>query len=91
MDTLGASFEIRVSNEAKRNLRRMRGRVRTRAVEFIDTLKSNPTPDGSEKMGGYPNRWKCQFHGGYRILWEVNRNELRILIVKIGPRGDVYK
>ena len=29
--------------------------------------------------------------GGYRVLYTKNEKELLILVVKIGPRGDIYK
>jgi Cytotoxic translational repressor of toxin-antitoxin stability system len=29
--------------------------------------------------------------GNYRIIYEIKNNELIIYVIRLGPRGDIYK
>ncbi|MEE9257484.1 MAG: type II toxin-antitoxin system RelE/ParE family toxin [bacterium] len=86
-----ANYRVEIKRSALRELKRLQPRVRRRAERFIDSLAANPTPDGAKKMSGRENRWRREFTEGYRIIYEVHRGRLVVLILKIGPRGDVYK
>jgi mRNA interferase RelE/StbE len=56
----------------------------------IDSLSKNlPDPTTTKLKGNNP------FHriraGNYRIIYEINNNQLIVLVVKIGHRKDIYK
>ncbi len=29
--------------------------------------------------------------GDFRVIYEIHENELNLIVIKVGPRGDVYK
>ena len=56
----------------------------------IDQLANNlPNPNTTKLKGN--NIFHRIRSGGYRIIYEINGDELIILIVKIGHRKDIYK
>lgn len=43
-----------------------------------------------KKMHGYTNAYRIRC-GDYRIIFEVNRTIITILVIKVGHRKDVYE
>ncbi len=59
--------------------------------EKLDELASDP-------FGSIPNAKKLQGRPGYRlrigdwrVIYETDKEEITILVLKIAPRGEVYK
>lgn len=51
---------------------------------------SNPRVFGKSLKGNLKEYWRYRV-GNYRIIAEINDDEVRILIIEIGHRGDMYK
>lgn len=64
-------------------------RIRKQAEKVIDSLAENPTPAGSKKID--EGVWRVRFADNYRMIYEVDRGVLTVLILKVGTRGDIYK
>ena len=61
--------------------------------EKIELLKENPFKHEQldiKKLGGYKKLYRLTV-GGYRLIYTVKDDELLILMLLIGNRGDVYK
>ena len=56
----------------------------------IDELGSSFPAPNTTKMKGDNSFHKVR-SGDYRIIYEIHDDRLVILIVKVGPRKDVYK
>ena len=64
--------------------------IRNRIAAFVDSLGENPIPTGVRKMAGHEGVYRKRF-GNCRIIWEVRRKALTVLVVKVGHRRDVYR
>ena len=51
---------------------------------------SNPRVFGKSLKSNLKEYWRYRV-GNYRIIAEINDDEVRILIIEIGHRGDMYK
>lgn len=51
---------------------------------------SNPRILGKSLKGNLKDYWRYRV-GDYRIIAEINDDEIRILIIEIGNRKDIYK
>jgi len=56
----------------------------------IDQLANNLPNSNTTKLKGN-NSFHRVRSGSYRIIYEINGDELIILIVKIGHRKDIYR
>ncbi|WP_161603226.1 type II toxin-antitoxin system RelE family toxin [Calidifontibacillus oryziterrae] len=58
----------------------------------MDRLQTNPyTSSNIKKLkGSEHDEYRCRF-GDFRIIYRIVSNELVILVLYIGPRGDIYK
>ncbi|MGA1263238.1 MAG: type II toxin-antitoxin system RelE family toxin [Prochlorothrix sp.] len=53
-------------------------------------MAQNPRQPGSEKLKGQEEVYRIRV-GQYRILYEIQDQQLIVLVIKIGHRRDVYR
>lgn len=61
-----------------------------RIGEVLEALKKDPRPHGYEPVKSRPGHLRVRA-GTYRIIYTLNDSVLRILVVSIGHRSDVYE
>jgi mRNA interferase RelE/StbE len=84
-------YTIELSPEALKTLRRMRDRrLHERLTEAIGTLASEPHPPGAKKMAGTPDEWRIRV-GEWRVIYRIEDGRLVVLVLRVAPRGDVYR
>ena len=71
------------------DLRRILNRDLRKILAAIESLSEEPRPSGIEKLSGQ-ERYRVR-QGNYRIIYEINDNEIIVVIVKVGHRKDVYR
>lgn len=84
-----ASYSLEIKRSAASELRQMPPKDQRRVVACIQALAMNPKPPGAEKLSGQ-ERYRVR-QGDYRILYEIEHDALRIMMVKIGHRRDVHR
>jgi mRNA interferase RelE/StbE len=60
-----------------------------KVLERIDALRDDPRPPGSEKLSAQ-ERYRVR-QGSYRILYEIEDQQVVISVVKVGHRREVYR
>ena len=82
-------YQINLSNQARKSLRKLDGRFRKKFLLMLQLLRDNPLL--GEKMTGV-------FEGSYRIkippvriIYAIDMKNKIIWVRAIGHRGDVYK
>lgn len=88
------TYRVRLAKRAERGLRRIRqgdARAYKRIVQVIRTLSDNPRPSGSRKLTNFdPPAWRIRV-GEYRVVYEIDDDEVRVIVVNVAPRGEVYR
>ena len=64
--------------------------MQTQIGARIDALRSEPRPDGSQKLKGMDGLYRIR-SGDYRIVYVIRDDRLLVLVVRIGDRKDVYR
>jgi mRNA interferase RelE/StbE len=83
-------YKVEFRPSAKKALDKLDVAVRAPLLERIATLRDNPRPRGVEKMKEEENLYRVRL-GLFRIVYSIRDKELLVLVVKVGPRKDVYK
>jgi mRNA interferase RelE/StbE len=83
-------YRIELAPSAARELERLPRNIQRRVAQKIDDLANNPRPSGSTKLQGRANRWRIRV-GDYRIIYDIEDTIVRVLVLKIGHRRDVYR
>lgn len=84
-----ASYNLEIKRSAAKELGQLPPKDRGRIVARIQLLAQDPRPQGAEKLSGQ-ERYRIR-QGDYRILYEIEDDILRVMVVKIGHRRDVYR
>ncbi len=84
------AYTIELKPAAVRDLRKLPADVRQRVAARIDALAIDPTPPGAEALKGELNCFRLRL-GDYRILYQMERRSLLVLMIRIGHRREIYR
>ena len=80
-----------LSRQAEKFLTTLRdAELYRRLRQAIDGLKDNARPDGCVKLTGSSDMLRIRV-GDYRIIYQVRKTELAVLVVSIGHRREVHR
>lgn len=86
-----ASYKVKIKNSAQKEIRKLPSKeLRDKAIGIINSLYSNPIPDESKKIKGSNNIYHIR-QGSYRIVYQIYKNELLIIVIRVRHRRDVYR
>ena len=83
------TYTVNIKKSAAKQIGKFPVRIQRQAKQLIDSLAENLTPAGSKKID--EGTWRVRFADNYRMIYEVDRESLTVLILKVGTRGDIYK
>jgi mRNA interferase RelE/StbE len=84
-------YKLQYRRQARNYLARLPFKIKSRIVNKLHEIKENPddpTLDVTKLKGGVGYRLRV---GQYRIIYTRHKEQLIIEVVKIRPRGDIYK
>jgi mRNA interferase RelE/StbE len=88
------AWKVEVSEEAERQLGKLDRQVAKRIVKFLNeriACLENPRSIGEALHGlKFGEFWKYRV-GDYRIVVRIEDKILRVLVVKVGHRREVYE
>ncbi|MGB9775940.1 MAG: type II toxin-antitoxin system RelE family toxin [Anaerolineae bacterium] len=79
-----------MTRRAEKAVRVLPDSVLRRADQVLQRLEEDPIPAGSKKLSGHPDLYPIRI-GDWRIVYALDRPARTVLIIKIAPRGDVYR
>ena len=85
-----ARYRVDLTRTAAKQLDELPGRDRRRVVAKIDALAQDPRPHGVEKLAGEEAAYRVRV-GDYRIVYEIHDDVLRVIVIRIGHRREVYR
>ena len=81
-------YEIVFSQKAKKQLFKLERLIQERMISALERIKIRPESYITKLVGdpGYKLRV-----GDYRIIMDIDKNKLLILVIKIGHRKNIYE
>ncbi|KFE43935.1 type II toxin-antitoxin system RelE family toxin [Pseudomonas syringae] len=86
-------WTIDYSDTAKTQLRKLDKQTARRILDFMNErviVRDDPRSTGKALTGPLGGLWRYRV-GDYRVICEINDGSLRILVVQIGNRREVYR
>ncbi len=84
-------WQIVVSDKAKKQLVKFDNVAKSRILNFLnqDEIKIDPKSSGKALIGNFKGLWRYRV-GDYRIICELKKQEVVVLVLNISHRKDVY-
>lgn len=86
----GPQYSITYKPSAVKALRKLERKYQQAIVSAIEALAHQPRPDGVKKLQGGEGEYRLRV-GSYRIIYDINDQDLVILVLHVGHRKDVYR
>ncbi|MEX1193135.1 MAG: type II toxin-antitoxin system RelE/ParE family toxin [Brumimicrobium sp.] len=83
------SYTILLTKKAKKQLDKLKNNIADPIIEAISNLAYEPRPNGSIKLKGRDS-YRIRI-GNYRVIYEIQDEELIIDVIALGHRKDIYK
>jgi len=83
-------LNIEFSNNSKNFLKNTDKELYERIMERVEDLKIEPIPTDSKIVRGLKGKVYRVRVGSYRILYEIYKEQSKLLIAKIDKRDSVY-
>lgn len=84
-----ASYKIEIKKSAAKEIENLPSVILKRVVSHIQELVNDPRPLGCKKLSG-DEKYRIRV-GDYRILYEIEDEIVRIYVVKVAHRKEVYR
>lgn len=81
-------YKVVVKRSVAEDLRRLPKKQVGNILRRIEALGTEPRPRGAEKLTGQ-EKYRIR-QGVYRIVYEINDEEIVVVVVKVVHRRDVY-
>jgi len=84
------TYSVTFSTAAARQLTKLDPPARLRVSVAIDLLADNPRPPGATPLVGGRGAWRVRT-GDYRIIYEIADRALRVWVIAVDHRRDVFE
>jgi len=83
-------YEVIVLRPAEKDIRRLAPKIRRQILEKLVGLETNPRPQDVRRLHGVERGYRVD-SGEYRILYEIDDAERRVVVRVVKHRKDVYR
>lgn len=84
-----SDWKVEFKKSAAKELRKLPQDVKKCITDKIETVLANDPYVGDKLSGNFAGLWKYRI-SEYRVIYEIHKNILLILVVKIADRKDAY-
>ena len=87
------AWTIDYTDTAKGQLRKLDKQIARRIIDYLDeriTELENPRSVGKSLAGPFGGLWRYRV-GDCRIICDIQDGALRVLVVQVGNRREIYK
>lgn len=84
-------YEIVVKGKARKAIERLPQDANQRILETVEDLAKDPKPRYARKMRGTGSleEWRVRI-GDYRVVYRIDEEARKVIVLTAGHRGSVY-
>ena len=80
-------YIILFSNKAKKQLFKLEKKIQERIIAALERIRIRPESYIAKLVGDQGYKLRV---GDYRVIMDIDNNNLLILVIKVGLRRDIY-
>ena len=84
-----SAFTVRIEKSPRKFLKTLQISEKKRIDAALTILADNPIPPKAKKLSGRDG-YRIRV-GDYRIIYEIQKNLLVVLVIDIGHRREIYR
>lgn len=84
------SYQIIIPKPVQKQLKQLSQESYQRIMEKVLQLANEPRQSGVKKLQWFENEYRIRI-GNYRVRYEIDDQNLRVIIVSCRHRRDVYR
>jgi mRNA interferase RelE/StbE len=81
-------YEIVISDKAEKQLKKLEKQTQQRIGNALERIRIRPEAHVTKLVGDSGYRFRV---GDYRIIMDIDKGKLVILVIKVGHRKNIYK
>ena len=82
-------YEVLIERSAQKQLKKIAAPNFNRIIKAIHALGNNPRPSGYKKLTGRDG-YRIRI-GDYRVIYLIEDNVLKVFVIEIGHRREIYE
>jgi mRNA interferase RelE/StbE len=82
-------YSVELKPRAQKYIKNQSPKIQKQLIKRIEALADNPYPLGCKLLHTQKNLYRIR-SGDYRIVYQVQKENLIVLVVTVGHRSDVY-
>lgn len=83
------TYKVTLKPIAEKQFAKLPKDIQKRLFAAFVTLADNPRPHGTIKLQGNTDYFRVRV-GDYRIVYAIDDQELKVLVLTLGHRRDIY-
>lgn len=83
------TYRLLFTNHALKDINNLQSNIKIRIEKALDFIASNPY-QGKLLKGDYKDCWSYRV-GDYRIIYEIRKTEIVVIILKVTHRREAYR
>ncbi len=82
-------YSVVVTDKVRKIILRLPSIIASKIEKALLDLEIDPRPHGCKKLKGR-NGYRIRV-GDYRVIYEIEDNILRVIVIDLGHRKDIYR
>ena len=87
-----AAYQVEFVKSAEKEFEKLPARIKSKVGEALALLSINPFSEllSVKKLKGAESLFRIRL-GDYRVVYEIQKKRLVVIVVKIGHRSEIYR
>jgi len=83
-------YNVQISRRAEKHIKALPKTIKKRVSKKLITLRQNPFSGDVKKLKVRHSRYRLRV-GDYRIIFDIDKESITILVLTVRHRKDVYR